>query len=208
MALKGLVARSIHGATGTSTNAAAIAGAPSERSTEASRPILAQAAGPRTVAPSTSVDASSDFEGRLRCKETLRIDGRIQGEIECEKIVIVGEGARVHACVDADEVQVSGIVEGDITARRKITLECTAVVVGDLVTPGIVIQEGAKLKGRILIGSDAAAEETVKATRDAKSDAASTEAGGSSTSSTKKSSKSAGSRPDTPKTEQAAASPA
>ena len=48
------------------------------------------------------------------------------------------------------------LVEGDIAARRKITLERTAVVIGDLTTPGIVIEEGAKLKGRIVIGSDAA----------------------------------------------------
>jgi cytoskeletal protein CcmA (bactofilin family) len=43
-------------------------------------------------------------------------------------------------------------VKGDITARRKITLESTARVTGDLTTPGIVIQEGARLEGRIMIG--------------------------------------------------------
>lgn len=119
------------------------------------RAVMPEARPPRTVAPSTSIDASSELEGRLRCKETLRIDGRIQGEVECEKAVLVGQGARVRASISADEVQVSGRVEGDIVARRKITLERTAVVVGDLSTPGIVIEEGAKLKGRIVIGSDA-----------------------------------------------------
>lgn len=116
----------------------------------------------RTVAPSTSVDASSEVEGRLRCKQTLRIDGRVVGEIECEKMVLVGEGARVHASIAADEVRISGVVEGDIAARRKITLESSAVVIGDLTTPGIVIEEGAKLKGRIVIGSDAEPEGEAK----------------------------------------------
>ncbi len=109
----------------------------------------------RTVAPSTSVDATSELEGRLSCKETLRIDGRIKGEVSCEKMVLVGEGARVYASIAADEVQIMGVVEGNIAARRKITLERTAVVTGDLTTPGIVIEEGAKLRGRIVIGSDA-----------------------------------------------------
>jgi cytoskeletal protein CcmA (bactofilin family) len=122
--------------------------------TELPRPVLPSAPALRTAAPSTSVDASSEFEGRLRCKETLRVDGRIKGSVECEKMVLVGEGARVQASIVADEVRISGIVEGDITARRKITLERTAVVIGDLTTPGIVIEEGAKLKGRIVIGSD------------------------------------------------------
>jgi cytoskeletal protein CcmA (bactofilin family) len=135
---------------------------------ETPRPVMVQAPAPRTVAPSTSVDASSELEGRLRCKQTLRIDGRIKGEVECEKTVFVGEGAKVYARIAADEVQISGLVEGDITARRKITLERTAVVVGDLSTPGIVIEEGAKLKGRIVIGSDADPARDAEPAREAK----------------------------------------
>jgi cytoskeletal protein CcmA (bactofilin family) len=97
---------------------------------------------PRTVAPSTSVDASSELEGKLRCKQTLRIDGYVKGEVDCDRTVLIGEGARVFASIAADEVQIAGAVEGNITARRKITLERTAIVKGDLTTPGIVIEEG------------------------------------------------------------------
>ena len=52
------------------------------------------------------------------------------------------------------EIVTSHEVKGDITASRKITLKRSARVVGDLNTPGIVIEEGAKLEGRIMIGSD------------------------------------------------------
>lgn len=170
MALKGLMTRGVQGVTGQARPAEGGEGARTEPNVAAPRAVVTQAPGPRTVAPSTSVDAGSELEGRLRCKETLRIDGRIVGEIECDKSVIIGEGARVHASIDADEVQVSGIVEGDITARRKVTLDRTAVVVGDLTTPGIVIEEGAKLKGRILIGSDAEAEDMVAKARDTRTE--------------------------------------
>jgi len=134
-----------------------------ETETAKPKPMLAAAPAPRTVAPSTSVDASSSFEGSLRCKQTLRIDGHVKGQVECEKAVLVGEGARVKASIAADEVKISGVVEGDIAARRKITLERTAIVTGDLTTPGIVIEEGAKLKGRIVIGSDTDSETPVDA---------------------------------------------
>jgi len=125
------------------------------------RPVAPPA--PRTVSPSTSVDASSELEGNLRCKQTLRIDGYVRGQVECERTVLVGEGARVFASIDADEVQIAGTVEGNIAARRKITLERTAIVKGDLTTPGIVIEEGAKLSGRIVIGSEAEAAVDAKA---------------------------------------------
>jgi cytoskeletal protein CcmA (bactofilin family) len=108
----------------------------------------------RTIAPSTSIDSTSDLRGTLRCKETIRIDGRVKGEVECDKTVLIGEGGKVHASIVADMVQIAGEVKGDITARSKITLERTATVIGNLSTPGIVIEEGAKLEGRIVIGSD------------------------------------------------------
>ena len=128
------------------------------------RPVLPPGQpAPRTVSPSTSVDASSELEGKLRCKQTLRIDGYVKGEVECERTVLVGEGARVFASIAADEVQIAGAVEGNIAARRNITLERTAIVKGDLTTPGIVIEEGAKVSGRIVIGSDAEAAVDAKA---------------------------------------------
>ncbi len=129
---------------------------PTAATTPAPAPTVAAARPTRTVAPSTCIDASTELEGTLRCRETLRVDGRVNGEVHCEKNVIIGEGATVRAAIEADEVAISGEVKGDITARRKITLDRTARVVGDLCTPGIVIEEGAKLEGRIMIGSEAA----------------------------------------------------
>jgi cytoskeletal protein CcmA (bactofilin family) len=126
-----------------------------ERDEDGGNGAAAAAARPaRTVSPATSIDATSEFKGTLRCKETIRIDGRVEGEVVCDKMVIVGEGAKVHANIVADTVQVAGEAKGDITARRKLTLSRTARVIGNLSTPGIVIEEGAKLEGRIVIGSD------------------------------------------------------
>ncbi len=109
---------------------------------------------PRSVAPATSVDASTQVSGKIICKETLRIEGRVKGEVRCDKTVIIGEQAKVEATIDADAVIIFGEVKGDIAAKSKITLERTARMTGDLATPGIVIEEGAKLKGRIVIGAE------------------------------------------------------
>ena len=134
-----------------------------ETGTEAPRPAAAPAQpasrpAARTVAPSTCIDATSQFAGQLHCRETLRIDGAVEGEIRCEKNVIVGEGAKIRASIEAAEVSIAGEIKGDIMASRKITLESTARVIGDLQTPGIVIEEGAKLEGRIMIGREAGAQ--------------------------------------------------
>ena len=118
----------------------------------------ASAVSPSALKPAapnaTFIDSSTQIEGTVRCKETLRIDGQLSGELYCEKTVLVRHGAKVTANIVAEAVQISGEVNGNITARRKITLDQTARVNGDLATPGIVIEEGAKLKGRIVIGAE------------------------------------------------------
>ena len=105
--------------------------------------------------------------------DSVRIDGRIKGEIKVAQTVIIGEAANVQATIDADTAIVSGEVKGDIIARKKITLDKNARVTGNLSTPGIVIEEGACLRGQIVIGAD---EDEIA--RPAKSDKASAPTGG------------------------------
>jgi cytoskeletal protein CcmA (bactofilin family) len=109
----------------------------------------------RYAAPVALLDASVEFTGTIRCHESIRIDGRCQGELFSDHAVIIGQPAVLQMTIEADSVVVAGEVNGNITALRKITLEPTARVRGNLCTPGIVIQEGARLEGRIVIDADA-----------------------------------------------------
>ncbi len=108
----------------------------------------------------TYIDEGCELSGKLRFREAVRVDGRIDGQIEGENTVVIGETGRIHASVDSDSVVIYGTGEGDIIAKRKITLHKTAHVTGDMRTAGIVIEEGAKVKGHIVIGAaDAAANQ-------------------------------------------------
>ena len=90
---------------------------------------------PRTVAPATSIDATTQLTGKIRCKDTIRIDGRLKGELVCKKNVIIGEGAVVEATVQAEEILIFGQVKGDVTASRKIRFRagaCPVCTYGEL----------------------------------------------------------------------------
>ena len=76
----------------------------------------------------------------------------MKGAIHCEQLLTIGEKGSIYAAIEGETVVIAGEVQGDIKGTRKITLESTARVTGDLTTPGIVIQEGARLEGRIMIG--------------------------------------------------------
>ncbi|UCE87623.1 MAG: polymer-forming cytoskeletal protein, partial [Deltaproteobacteria bacterium] len=118
----------------------------------------------RSAQPATThLDQGCRLSGKLRFAESVHIEGRIEGEIESRKTLIIGEAAQVKATVRADSVVIRGQVKGDVFAARKITLHATAHVHGDMRTAGIVVEEGARVEGRILIGSEETAAPAKKA---------------------------------------------
>jgi cytoskeletal protein CcmA (bactofilin family) len=95
------------------------------------------------------IDQGSEFSGKLSFKDTVRIDGRFDGEISSENTLIVGETGVVRAQIRSEIVIVSGEVHGDIHAKAQITLHKTANVFGNLHTKALSIEEGAQFNGSV-----------------------------------------------------------
>ena len=99
------------------------------------------------------IDQGSEFEGKLSFRDTVRIDGRFQGEITSENTLIVGEPGDIEATIRSNTVVVSGKVHGSIYAAKKVVLHKAAFVTGDIETPVISIEEGAVLNGQVKMPS-------------------------------------------------------
>lgn len=92
------------------------------------------------------------IRGQITSKESMYVDGEVDGSFtlpDCR--LTIGPNGRVDAKVKAREVEVMGNVSGDMEASKKITIRKGGRLVGDLRTPGIVIEEGAYYKGKIEI---------------------------------------------------------
>ena len=95
------------------------------------------------------IDQGSEFEGKLSFRDTVRIDGCFRGEIASENTLIVGESGEIHASIRSNMVVISGNVDGNVHAARKLVLHKTARVNGDVETPSLVMEEGAVLNGQL-----------------------------------------------------------
>jgi cytoskeletal protein CcmA (bactofilin family) len=102
------------------------------------------------------IDQGSEFEGKLSFKDTVRIDGRFQGEISSENTLIVGETGEIAATIRSNTVVTSGSVEGDIIAHQKVVLHKTARVTGNIETRTLLMEEGAVINGSIKMEMPAA----------------------------------------------------
>src|SRR5262249_2123003 len=97
---------------------------------------------------STLLGRGSDFEGKLTFEGTVRIDGKLSGEIFSDDVLVIGEGAEVHAELDVGEVIVQGSVVGNIKAKRSVEIHAPARVRGDIHTPSLQIDKGVIFEGR------------------------------------------------------------
>jgi len=99
------------------------------------------------------MDEGTELLGELRFRDTLRIDGRVKGKIVSENTLIVGESANVEADIDCGVVSIRGTVSGRVHGRQKIELLAGARVQATLVSPKLVIEDGAFFQGDCEMGA-------------------------------------------------------
>ena len=91
---------------------------------------------------------NASFSGKLLFEGRVRIDGRFDGEIKGEDILIVGERAEVEAQVDVGVLIVlGGTVRGEIRASRSVELHAPARVYGNITTPQLMVDRGVVFEG-------------------------------------------------------------
>src|SRR5512143_1882849 len=94
----------------------------------------------------------TNFKGTLTFEGTVRIDGRLEGEIFTKDTLVIGEGAQVHATIHAGVLVLSGTVYGNITAEKKIEIHPSGQLYGNITTPSLVIEEGVIFEGTCTMG--------------------------------------------------------
>ena len=90
-----------------------------------------------------------EFKGTIIYSGTVRIDGHLEGELETDGVLIVGEGAVITAKVTAGTVICQGHITGDVIAKEKIKLLAPAVVDGSVAAPLLSIEEGVLFNGSL-----------------------------------------------------------
>ena len=88
------------------------------------------------------------FKGVLKFKKSLKIKGKLNGEIKESGTLIIGEHAQVQANVQVNDVLVEGTIKGNITAKRSIEMKKHGRLQGDIKAPDLRIHSGSILNGK------------------------------------------------------------
>jgi len=121
----------------------------------------------------TGIGKSVVIKGELSCSEDLYMDGQVEGTIELKgNRLTIGPNGSVKANISTCTVVVQGKLEGTIHASDRVDLKQSAIVVGDITTQRISIDEGAYLKGSVNIQKEAHKKEVLGGTAPSPSEAA------------------------------------
>ena len=93
------------------------------------------------------IEPGCEFEGKLSFLGAVRISGVFRGEIYTPDTLIIGEGARVQAKIQAGTIIISGEVSGEIRARYRVEIHKPAIFRGDIHTPSLSVDDGVIFEG-------------------------------------------------------------
>ena len=93
------------------------------------------------------IDKDTEITGDIKFKDSFRIDGKFKGKILSGNSLIVGETGEVEADIEAGSISINGRVKGSLSAADRIEIFSQGRVTGKLVTPKLIIEEGAFFQG-------------------------------------------------------------
>jgi cytoskeletal protein CcmA (bactofilin family) len=102
------------------------------------------------------VAAGTVFEGKLRTPGSIRVDGKIIGEITATQNIAIGNSGEVEGNITAKNVTIGGKIKGLAVAQEKLVFETKAIVRGDIRAAKLVIEEGAVFDGKCMMSEKVA----------------------------------------------------
>jgi cytoskeletal protein CcmA (bactofilin family) len=95
----------------------------------------------------TVIGKDTCFKGSIKAKGLIRIDGEMEGEIETQGDVVIGEGGKVNLELKARHVAIAGRFEGSLEAEGKLEIKNSGIVIGSVKTNGLLVDDGAVFSG-------------------------------------------------------------
>src|SRR3954452_1994471 len=115
----------------------------------------------KTMAEHSGKDIlSSDVEikGSIKFQKELLIDGKVEGEINSDGVLTIGENADIRGEIKTKSITVYGKVQGNITVGERCELKSRCTLQGDLKAARLVIEEGATFIGKSEVTSGGASK--------------------------------------------------
>jgi cytoskeletal protein CcmA (bactofilin family) len=103
------------------------------------------------------VGAGTSIEGKVKTEGSIRIDGKVVGDVTAKANITIGGTGIIEGTISAANIALAGRVQGTLIATEKLVLENKSVMRGDIRAAKLVVDEGAVFDGQCAMSSHAPA---------------------------------------------------
>lgn len=85
--------------------------------------------------------------GKIEGKGNLRVDGFIEGDIDYDGNIVIGETGKVYGNIKASDISLAGTIHGNVDSKTKLVILSTGTLIGDIQVSSFIVHENAKFDG-------------------------------------------------------------
>ena len=101
------------------------------------------------------VGSKTTMKGNLECREDFLVEGKVEGNLSSEGLIVLGKDAVVKGEVSAKESAISGIVLGTVRCSERLEIYESAKIIGTIQAPVVKMAAGAQINARIIMSRKA-----------------------------------------------------
>jgi cytoskeletal protein CcmA (bactofilin family) len=108
------------------------------------------------------ISAGAVLEGKIKTEGSVRIDGKLVGDVVSKANAAVGPAGSIEGSLTAKNISIAGRVQGSIVANDKLILEAKCTMQGDIRAARLVVDEGATFDGKCAMTGGVSGKESPK----------------------------------------------
>jgi cytoskeletal protein CcmA (bactofilin family) len=98
--------------------------------------------------PQSVIAADVEITGTIKSAGSVRIDGKLEGELNCTGDAVIGQSAQIKGNLSVNSASIEGAITGNVTAKDRIEMKSSARVTGDIKAKRLSVEDGVTFIGR------------------------------------------------------------
>ncbi len=90
--------------------------------------------------------------GTIIADSDIRIDGQVEGDLQCKGKVVIGKSGIIKGIVECQNAEIHGKINGKITVSDTLSLRLTSTIDGEVKTRTLIVEPGAIFNGTCAMG--------------------------------------------------------
>ena len=101
-----------------------------------------------------SLTAGSKIVGTIVTDSNIRVDGTIEGDVNCAGKLVVGEKGNIVGTIICQNAEIMGVIDGKIEVKQSLALRATSRVKGEIYAQTLTVEPNAIFNGTCVMGKE------------------------------------------------------